>query len=93
MSGAALGTPRSYLTLTRAGPGRSNTRRFAPRPGAPAAATHGQVAQLVEQRTENPRAAGSIPALATILYNDLAVSLYLSQLPVREFCVRVSTTH
>jgi hypothetical protein len=28
---------------------------------------HGQVAQLVEQRTENPRVAGSIPALATIL--------------------------
>ena len=29
--------------------------------------THlGQVAQLVEQRTENPRVGGSIPSLATI---------------------------
>ena len=27
----------------------------------------GEVAQLVEQRTENSRVAGSIPALATIL--------------------------
>ncbi len=27
---------------------------------------YGQVAQLVEQRTENPRVAGSIPALATM---------------------------
>jgi hypothetical protein len=26
----------------------------------------GQVAQLVEQRTENPRVGGSIPSLATI---------------------------
>ena len=26
----------------------------------------GEVAQLVEQRTENPRVAGPIPALATI---------------------------
>ena len=30
-------------------------------PGRP----HGQVAQLVEQRTENPRVGGSIPPLAT----------------------------
>jgi hypothetical protein len=30
---------------------------------------NGQVAQLVEQRTENPCVAGSIPALAT---NDFA---------------------
>ena len=28
---------------------------------------HGQVAQLVEQRTENPRVGGSIPPLATNL--------------------------
>ena len=35
---------------------------------APVPRTHrpGQVAQLVEQRTENPCVAGSIPALATI---------------------------
>ena len=30
----------------------------------------GQVAQLVEQRTENPRVGGSIPPLATILSGD-----------------------
>jgi hypothetical protein len=28
--------------------------------------SNGQVAQLVEQRTENPRVGGSIPSLATI---------------------------
>ena len=39
------------------GAGRSNTR-----PSVPG----GQVAQLVEQRTENPRVGGSIPPLATI---------------------------
>jgi hypothetical protein len=31
---------------------------------------NGQVAQLVEQRTENPRVGGSIPPLATIFLND-----------------------
>jgi hypothetical protein len=30
---------------------------------------NGQVAQLVEQRTENPRVGGSIPPLATILFS------------------------
>ena len=35
------------------------------------AISNGQVAQLVEQRTENPRVGGSIPPLATILFNDL----------------------
>ena len=29
---------------------------------------HAQIAQLVEQRTENPRVAGSIPALGTMIY-------------------------
>ena len=32
---------------------------------------HAQIAQLVEQWTENPRVAGSIPALGTI-YADVA---------------------
>jgi hypothetical protein len=32
-------------------------------------ADSGQVAQLVEQRTENPRVGGSIPSLATIRIN------------------------
>ena len=50
-------------------------RSFAP--GEPVGAAHGrdpdqgQVAQLVEQRTENPRVGGSIPPLATILFKDL----------------------
>jgi hypothetical protein len=39
------------------GAGRSNTRP---------SASSGQVAQLVEQRIENPRVGGSIPPLATI---------------------------
>ena len=34
----------------------------------PIPATYAQIAQLVEQRTENPRVAGSIPALG-ILYS------------------------
>ncbi len=33
----------------------------------------GQVAQLVEQRTENPRVGGSIPSLATKQDNELRV--------------------
>ena len=37
----------------------------------PIPATYAQIAQLVEQRTENPRVAGSIPALG-ILYGILA---------------------
>ena len=32
----------------------------------PIPATHAQIAQLVEQRTENPRVAGSIPALGIL---------------------------
>jgi hypothetical protein len=32
----------------------------------PATSKHAQIAQLVEQRIENPRVAGSIPALGTI---------------------------
>jgi hypothetical protein len=32
---------------------------------------NGQVAQLVEQRIENPRVGGSIPPLATKLINGL----------------------
>ena len=35
------------------------------------AASRGQVAQLVEQGTENPRVGGSIPSLATIYLNGL----------------------
>jgi hypothetical protein len=35
----------------------------------------GQVAQLVEQWTENPRVGGSIPPLATIIPGDFAPPL------------------
>jgi hypothetical protein len=34
---------------------------------------YGQVAQLVEQRTENPRVGGSIPPLATIFFKSPAL--------------------
>ena len=34
----------------------------------PIPATYAQIAQLVEQRTENPRVAGSIPALGILFY-------------------------
>src|SRR5256885_10693604 len=51
--------------LAAAGLSSYNPRSFSARSGF---RTHrpGQVAQLVEQRTENPCVAGSIPALATI---------------------------
>ena len=38
---------------------------------------HGEVAQLVEQRTENPRVVGSIPTLATI--SNEVKGLYMVQ--------------
>ena len=47
----------------------------------------GQVAQLVEQRTENPRVGGSIPPLATILFKDLRLFREFLKKPLREFCV------
>ena len=33
----------------------------------PSPATHAQIAQLVEQRTENPRVTGSIPVLGIFI--------------------------
>ena len=36
----------------------------------------GQIAQLVEQRTENPRVGGSIPSLSTISKNSSAEFFY-----------------
>ena len=44
-----------------------------------AAAAAAQVAQLVEQRIENPRVAGSIPALGTTI--TLIISLSYARLP------------
>ena len=53
-------------------------------------AREGQVAQLVEQRTENPRVGGSIPPLATILFNDLRRFQDFVKKPLREFCVTLT---
>ena len=50
LSAVTLGPPQSLLGSSRALP-------YISRP-------YGQVAQLVEQRTENPRVGGSIPSLA-----------------------------
>jgi hypothetical protein len=43
-------------------------RAFGGRGMPPATSKHAQIAQLVEQRIENPRVAGSIPALGTTLF-------------------------
>ena len=43
-----------------------------PQKSKPAFRHRAQIAQLVEQRIENPRVAGSIPALGTIKINRLA---------------------
>jgi hypothetical protein len=41
-------------------------------PSLPVTREPAQVAQSVEQRTENPRVGGSIPPLGTIVFNGLA---------------------
>ena len=38
-------------------------------------ADHGQIAQLVEQRTENPRVGGSTPSLATTIFSKLGLPI------------------
>ena len=48
----------------------------------------GQVAQLVEQRTENPRVGGSTPSLATTL---ISVSKGFEPLPYHRYPVRNAT--
>ena len=45
----------------------------------------GQVAQLVEQRTENPRVGSSTLPLATILINNLANSSVFPRFPCVKF--------
>ena len=42
--------------------------RCVPRGGVSSGGLNGQVAQLVEQGTENPRVGGSTPSLATLLF-------------------------
>ena len=44
----------------------------------PIPATYAQIAQLVEQRTENPRVAGSIPALGILNAKHLNANLIWS---------------
>ena len=39
---------------------------------------HGGIAQLVEQRTENPRVLGSIPSLATLLRSSCITACWLA---------------
>ena len=51
----------------------------------------GQVAQLVEQRTENPRVGSSILPLATILFKDLRQPIWLPFFAVCKFGVIVAT--
>src|SRR5688572_804045 len=81
-AGQCDGRPRddgkSRVFLDASPAPRSNTRplRLIPPSRALAAPisigpAHGQVAQLVEQRTENPRVDGSIPSLATIPFKHL----------------------
>ena len=53
-------------------------RGFEPLPGRQSA----QIAQLVEQRTENPRVAGSIPALGTICGFNSVVECHLAKVKV-----------
>ncbi len=57
-------------TIPRPHPAQPRTRAFslwtAPRPlGITPAPKRAQIAQLVEQRIENPRVGGSIPSLGT----------------------------
>ena len=42
-----------------------------------ASAPNAQVAQSVEQRTENPRVGGSIPPLGTIFFDFQSVTLWV----------------
>ena len=44
----------------------------------PIPATHAQLAQLVEQRTENPRVSGSIPELGIFIAEDSISMLFFS---------------
>jgi hypothetical protein len=62
--------PQCVFTLARQKPipYKADGSRLTPhRPDA-------QIAQLVEQRIENPRVAGSIPALGTTFFSDIARS-------------------
>jgi hypothetical protein len=53
---------------------------YTPKFASTAISTCGQVAQLVEQRTENPRVGGSIPSLATKKINMLGLLFLVAHL-------------
>ena len=61
-------------------------------PSGPIAANDGQVAQLVEQRTENPRVGSSILPLATIVFSYLQPTSTFQHLTIVYFlCTRLYT--
>ena len=65
-------------------------------PSGPIATRYGQVAQLVEQRTENPRVGGSIPPLATIsnqYVRSNPTNVRRSKFPPGAHLVPISTRH
>ena len=62
--------PHRVFTLARQKPFPYKARGSRLPPHRPDA----QIAQLVEQRIENPRVAGSIPALGTITFSDIIMS-------------------
>ena len=57
-------------------------RGFEPRPDR----HFGSVAQSVEQRTENPRVAGSIPALGTLIKHIFDIEMGLKIPLLRQEC-------
>ena len=66
--------PRLSVALPRAATRQHFVRLALPQQVK--SASSAQVAQLVEQRTENPRVGGSIPPLGTILKENSAVVRY-----------------
>ena len=78
--GKRPGTTLGGLTGTRS---LALIARCSKAPGLPADLTEGQVAQSVEQRTENPRVGSSILPLATNLFKNLRKC----RLAANTFCV------
>jgi hypothetical protein len=52
----------------------------------------GQVAQLVEQRTENPRVGGSTPSLATIKKTRVSSGHFNAMQPSSSFSILVTSS-
>ena len=53
----------------------------------PATQRHAQLAQLVEQRTENPRVSGSIPELGIFFFTFIVYSVDVIFLPLIDYFV------